>query len=127
MIDVSCAIIRHENKILIAQRGSEMRMPLKWEFPGGKIKAGENAEDSLIREIDEELSIKIEIGRALNPVIYHYPDFTIRLHPFICNYTDGEIKLLEHAQIQWVKLEELQAYDWAEADVGVVEQLMGGV
>lgn len=69
-----------------------MRMPLKWEFPGGKIELGESKADCLRREIQEELGIAIGIGRALTPVEHHYPDFSICLYPFVCTLESGTVR-----------------------------------
>lgn len=75
MINVSCAIIiNDENKVFVAQRSSEMHPPLKWEFPGGKIEEDETAEESLIREIKEELGVDIEIIQSLVPNTHAYGD-----------------------------------------------------
>ncbi|MGY0040798.1 NUDIX domain-containing protein [Pedobacter sp. NJ-S-72] len=71
MIDVSCAlIISHEGQILVAQRSLNMHLPLKWEFPGGKVEPGESAEDCLIREIREELAVEIKIVKKMTPSIH---------------------------------------------------------
>jgi 8-oxo-dGTP diphosphatase len=85
MLQVTCAIIEHNNKVLICQRSATMKLPMKWEFPGGKIEHGESKEDCLQREIKEELGMIITIDRALKPVEYQYPDFSICLYPFIAN------------------------------------------
>lgn len=125
MIFVTCAIIVNPiGQILITQRGSNMSLPLKWEFPGGKIELGETAEACLIREIREELNIDIEITGNLSPNDFQYPDKLIRLIPFICEKTSGEIELNEHCQYKWVEAKDLLGLDWAEADVGVVDEYL---
>jgi len=122
MIEVSCAIIVNpEGKVLATQRSTIMPLPLKWEFPGGKIEAGETAEACLIREIREELNIDIQIKNSLPSNDHQYPDKLIRLIPFICIQTGGEIHLKEHADYKWLNTDDLLNLDWAEADVGVVE------
>ena len=121
MIQVSCAIIVNSiGQVLVTQRSPLMPLPLKWEFPGGKIEENETAEDCLIREIEEELNIEIEITGSLSPNDHQYPDKLIRLLPFICRQTDGEIILKEHADYKWLDVKDLLDLDWAEADVGVV-------
>ena len=85
MLQVTCAIIRHENKILICQRSAAMKLPLKWEFPGGKIEAGESREACFQREIHEELGIDVLITREVSIVEYDYSDFSISLYPFSGN------------------------------------------
>lgn len=118
---VACAIIERNGSILAAQRSKNMAMPLKWEFPGGKIKPGETPENCLRREIAEELSVKIAVHRSLPTVTHAYPTFTINLYPFICSIVTGEIKLYEHAAITWLPHNKLFTLDWAEADLPVVE------
>lgn len=124
MLHVTCAIIKQDNTILICQRSAKMKLPLKWEFPGGKIEPGESKEECLIREIKEELGIDINVGRALSMVEYHYPEFAICLYPFECKLVDGELDLSEHAQAIWVGKAELLNYDWAAADLPIVQALM---
>lgn len=124
MLHVTCAIIEHDNKILICQRSERMKLPLKWEFPGGKIEDGESKENCLKREIREELGLEIDVGSALTPVAHHYPEFSLRLYPFLCKWTGGSLVIAEHTQAIWVDKNELQNYDWAEADVPIVNELM---
>jgi 8-oxo-dGTP diphosphatase len=125
MIDVTCAlIIGHKGEILVAQRSSSMRLPLKWEFPGGKTEPGENQEQCLIREIAEELDVIVEIICPLVPYEHHDADLAIRLIPFLSRIKSGEISLAEHAAYIWCKPEELPALDWADADIPVYQQYL---
>jgi 8-oxo-dGTP diphosphatase len=125
MIRVSCAIIINPfDQVLVTQRSPLMPLPLKWEFPGGKIEENETAEESLIREIKEELNIEIEITGSLSPNDHQYPDKLIRLIPFICRQIGGEIVLKEHADYKWLDVKDLLDLDWAEADVGVVVEYL---
>jgi 8-oxo-dGTP diphosphatase len=124
MIEVTCGIIIHENKILVTQRGEKMKLPLKWEFPGGKIEQNETPEDCLVREIKEELNIEIEIIRKLNSHPYHYQTFSITLLPFISKYVSGEIILAEHKEYKWLPMNELKILDWAPADIPVLEEFL---
>ncbi|TYR36140.1 (deoxy)nucleoside triphosphate pyrophosphohydrolase [Sphingobacterium phlebotomi] len=123
MLHVTCAIIEHDNKILICQRSERMKLPLKWEFPGGKIENGESKEDCLRREIREELGLAIEVGSALTVVEHQYPEFSLRLYPFLCKWAGGSLAIAEHAQAIWVSYNDLKNYDWAEADVPVVKEI----
>jgi 8-oxo-dGTP diphosphatase len=124
IIDVTCAIISIEDKILVVQRGEKMQLPLKWEFPGGKIEKGESAEDCVRREIKEELDIEIELISSLIPSKFHYIGFSIQLFPFLAKCIKGEIKLTEHKQYLLLKKNELKSLDWAEADIPVLNEYL---
>jgi 8-oxo-dGTP diphosphatase len=125
MINVSCAIIVNQKReVFVAQRSASMKLPLKWEFPGGKIEENETSEECLIREIREELGIEIEIIRPLKVVEHHYDDSSIRLIPFVCKIKSGEIQLVEHASYQWVRPKELLDLDWAEADLPILKNFL---
>ena len=124
MLDVVCAIIISEDQVLICQRSEKMKLPLKWEFPGGKIESNESETDGLKREIFEELKIEIEVHQKLSEVEHHYADFSIQLTPYICNIKNGNPCRMEHKQIKWVALKELKTYDWASADLPIVDELL---
>jgi 8-oxo-dGTP diphosphatase len=124
IISVTCAIISFGDKILAVQRSETMKLPLKWEFAGGKIESGESEIDCIKREIFEELNISIEVKERLTPVIHVYPDFKIKLIPFTAEYVSGELKLKEHCNYILANKEELFNLDWAEADVPIVEELL---
>lgn len=120
-LHVTCAIIERDGLVLAAQRSTAMSLPLKWEFPGGKIDPGESPEECLRRELVEEMGIHVSVGKSLPLSTHHYPTFTVTLHPFVCSIQSGEIVLYEHAAVTWLSPEELHALDWAEADVPVIE------
>ena len=119
-IHVACAIIERNGLVLAAQRSAVMSMPLKWEFPGGKIKTDESPEKCLRRELAEELDVKIAIQKPLAPTTHEYPEFTVTLYPFICSIVGGEIKRNEHAAITWLPSGALFTLDWAEADLPIL-------
>jgi len=122
MIRVTCAIIENKNKVLCAQRSALMNLPLKWEFPGGKLEAGESEEDCLIREIREELNLIIGNLERLPSNIHTYEGGkAIELIPFRCKVVEGNLILKEHQQIKWLTAAELLILDWAEADISIVE------
>jgi 8-oxo-dGTP diphosphatase len=99
-----------------------MSLPLKWEFPGGKIHDGEPPEDCLKRELHEELGVDVTISRVLTPTTHQYPTFIITLYPFVCKISSGEVKLHEHKASTWLPPEKLHELDWAEADIPVINQ-----
>jgi 8-oxo-dGTP diphosphatase len=119
-LHVTCAIIERDGLILAAQRSADMNMPLKWEFPGGKIDSGETPEECLRREILEEMGIRIRVGESLPASTHRYPALTVTLYPFICSIEVGEIVLHEHSAINWLPPSELHTLDWAEADLPVI-------
>lgn len=121
-LQVACAIIEQDGKVLCTQRSETMSLPLKWEFPGGKIRSGESAEDCLQRELVEELGARITIGHALPPHTHHYETFSVTLYPFVCTIASGVITLHEHSAMIWLSSGELHTLDWAEADLPVIEE-----
>ena len=121
-LHVACAIIEQGRKVLCAQRSKAMSLPLKWEFPGGKIRSGELAEDCLKRELVEELGVHITIGHALPPHTHHYETFSVTLYPFLCSIKSGDITLHEHSAMVWLPPGELHSLDWAEADFPVIKE-----
>jgi 8-oxo-dGTP diphosphatase len=121
-IHVTCAIIERDELVLAAQRSDTMSLPLKWEFPGGKIRQGESPEACLIREIDEEMGVKVVIAGPLKPSTHRYPSVTVTLYPFICYLRKEEPVPLEHAALQWLPLDQLHTLDWAEADMPVLAE-----
>jgi len=123
-IKVTCAIILLNRKILVVQRSENMKLPLKWEFPGGKIENGEEEKDCIRREIKEELNITIDLITRLSPSHHDYPTFSIELIPFVANYLDGEIKLAEHKQYLLLEKEDLASLDWAEADIPILNEFL---
>jgi len=125
-IHVTCAIIERDGLVLAAQRSAAMSLPLKWEFPGGKIDPGESAEECLRRELVEELGIHVSVGKSLPASTHRYPTFTVTLHPFVCSIASGDIVLHEHAAIDWLPPGQLQTLDWAEADWPVIEAYLAG-
>ena len=119
-IHVTCAIIERDGLVLTAQRSRSMRMPLKWELPGGKIEPGESPEACLHRELMEEMELRVAVKQAMPLSTHEYPAFTVTLHPFVCEILSGEMTLNEHRAVAWLKPEELPALDWVEADRKIV-------
>lgn len=123
VIRVAAAIIRDGNRILATQRGYG-DMKDGWEFPGGKIEAGESSEEALIREIEEELGARISVDGYLMTVEYDYPEFHLSMDCFLASVTDGEkIILKEHEAACWLAPGELDQLDWLPADSEIISRL----
>ena len=120
-IHVTCAIIERNGLVMAAQRSALMKMPLKWEFPGGKLDPGESPEDCLLRELAEEMNLNVSIKQTLPATTHDYPDIRVTLYPFICSIGVQEATLYEHSEITWLLPEELKSLDWAEADLSVID------
>lgn len=125
-IEVVAAIIKHEDKILCVQRGENKfdYISKKYEFPGGKIELGETKEQTIIREIKEELLMNIQTETEFLTVEHEYPDFILTMHSFICSCNNNKVHLTEHIDYKWLSLSELEGLDWAGADVPIVEKLI---
>ncbi len=124
MIRVTAAIIQKDNKILIAQRRKDKNLGLKWEFPGGKIDKNETPEECLSRELKEEFGIKTKVGKFITNSIYKYPNIEIDLMAYYVDYLDGEFKLIDHERIEWVSKDNLKEFDFAEADIPIIDKLL---
>lgn len=125
MLQVVCALIELDGKILLAQRSASMRHPGLWEFPGGKLEGSESPEQCLLREIKEELGIEIAIIQSLPRHEFQYPgEQPFVLIPFIAHNLSGEITLSEHSAFVWVLPEQLLDWPLVAADVGVARNLM---
>lgn len=124
MINVVAAVIRNnEGKILIAQRNLKKSQGGLWEFPGGKIEPNETKEEAIVREIKEELDIKIEAVRYLSEKVFKYPDKEVNLIAIECRHISGNIRMLEHEDVRWVDKTELKQFRFAPADGFIVEAL----
>ncbi len=121
---MTCAIVIKDGKVLATQRSEEMNLPLKWEFPGGKIDANESGQECVLREIKEELNIDIEILKKLTNQPFDYLELKINLIPFIAKYLSGEITLTEHKDYKWLTKAELKFLDWAPADIPVLNEFL---
>jgi 8-oxo-dGTP diphosphatase len=125
MIHVTCAIIEKDTEVLCAQRSELMPLPLKWEFPGGKVESGEALEDCIVREIKEELGVDVSIKEKLPSSVFNYgADQEVCLYPFICHIHSGVISLKEHKQVAWLAPNELKNLDWAAADIPILNHYL---
>jgi 8-oxo-dGTP diphosphatase len=127
MIKVLAGIITKDNRILIARRKQGSRLAGKWEFPGGKLEPDETPEECLYREIIEELGIKIKVGEFFCSSKYCYEHISIELLVYSAEYLSGEMTLTDHDAVNWVTKSELNSYDFAEADIPVVNRLFRGI
>lgn len=121
-IEVVAAIIQSGGKYFTTQRGYGEWKDW-WEFPGGKIEAGESHKDALRREIREELATDIEVGSLLTTVEYDYPKFHLTMHCYLCTVVGGNLTLLEHEDARWLRKEELDTVRWLPADRSIIELL----
>ena len=118
-IEVVAAVIHDGGRILATQRGyGEFKD--KWEFPGGKMEAGESREEALRREIREELDTEINIGKLLCTVEYDYPAFHLTMHCYLCSVVSGTLVLKEHESARWLPAEALESVDWLPADLQIL-------
>lgn len=124
-IKVVGAVIRNnQNQILCALRSSEMSLPNLWEFPGGKIEKDEQPEETLVREIKEELGCEIKVEELVEEVVHEYPAVIVNLLTYEAKITEGAPIASEHAKLEWKEVSDLQELEWAPADIPTVEKLM---
>ena len=121
-IEVVAAIICQDNQIFATQRGYG-DFKGGWEFPGGKIDAGETPEEALVREIKEELDTEVEVKELLDTVEYDYPNFHLSMDCFICKIKSGDLVLKEHEASAWLTKETLYSVAWLPADQGLIPQI----
>ena len=126
MKNVTAAIIINNGLVLIAKKRSTDRLASKWEFPGGTVEEGETPAECLKREMKEEFAITVSIGGYLGDSLYKYDHGTIRLMGFRTFWENGDIMPKAHDDFRWVSLDELQAYDFAPADLPFVDRLRRG-
>ena len=119
---VAGAVIRGEH-VLVAQRARGGSRGNLWELPGGKVVSDENDAQALVRELEEELGIRVAITGLLGCSDYDYPDVSIRLVGLSCRLVEGEPQAREHEQVRWLKADELAELDWAAADIPLIAPL----
>ncbi len=123
-IEVCAAVIQHQNKILITLRPEDKRLGGYWEFPGGKIETGESPQTALIRELREELDIKIEVGALIETVHHRYEWGKVIILAYACSWKSGAIKHLEVSDHRWVAAKNLLDYDILAADQPIIKKLL---
>ncbi len=124
---VVAALIVKDGKILVCQRTRHQTMPLKWEFPGGKIEEGEQPRDALRRELDEELGIEAIVGDEVARIRHQYKSgSSVELRFFVVREYRGELENKIFRDMQWSERTDLPSYDFLEADLGLVKDLAAG-
>jgi len=124
---VVAALIIKDGKVLVCQRTRHQTMPLKWEFPGGKIEEGEQPRDALHRELDEELGIDAKIGEEVARIRHEYKSGnSVELRFYVVHQYNGEIENRIFRDVRWSSRSELPSFDFLEADLPLVRDLAEG-
>ena len=123
MVDVVAALIRDGERFLICKRPAHKARALMWEFPGGKVEAGESPRDALIRECMEELDITLDVGGLYMQVIHEYPDILIRLSLYEAVIASGELRSKEHEALCWILPREIPDYEFCPADKDIIDRI----
>jgi 8-oxo-dGTP diphosphatase len=121
---VGAVSFNDKKEVLCALRSPEMSLPNLWEFPGGKIEEGEKPEESLIREIQEELGCTVEVYELIEDVVHEYPNVIVNLLTYKTKIVEGTPTAKEHAELKWVPLKELRSLEWAPADIPTINKLL---
>lgn len=119
---VICDSLKEKNRIFATARGYG-DFKGQWEFPGGKIEAGETPQQALVREIKEELETDVKVGELIDTIEYDYPTFHLSMDCFWCEVIEGELKLLEAESARWLTKESLYEVQWLPADIRLVVEI----
>lgn len=123
-INVVAAVIMKEGKVFATQRGyGEFKDG--WEFPGGKVEAGESPEEALCREIREELEVEVNVGDLIDTIEYDYPAFHLSMKCYACTIAGGSPHLLEHEAARWLSADQLDFVAWLPADITLIPKIAG--
>lgn len=123
MVEVVAALIWDKDKFMICQRPAHKARALLWEFVGGKVEADETKEQALIRECQEEMAITLSVGDVFMDVVHEYPDITVHLTLFNATISEGTPQKLEHNDLQWITVDEIDQYSFCPADTEILLQL----
>ncbi|WP_028117716.1 (deoxy)nucleoside triphosphate pyrophosphohydrolase [Ferrimonas senticii] len=125
IVDVVAAVISHQNQLFIAKRHPDSYLGGFWEFPGGKIEAGESPQQALKREIEEELSITVTVGHYLASSEHDYGDKIVRLHGYLCHWHGDRIALTgSHSEFAWIDANHIDRRTLAPADLPLLDALL---
>ena len=125
-IEVVAGLIVRDGRVLICQRSTASKFPLKWEFPGGKVETGENYLEALRRELREELDIEVEESRELAHHLHHYQEMPpVELRFYQVTKYRGEVKNLIFQQVVWAQIRNLEQFDFLEGDLPLIRTLTG--
>jgi 8-oxo-dGTP diphosphatase len=124
-IRVVAAVIANEGRYLITQRRPAAVLPLMWEFPGGRVEAGESDADALKREVIHRLSVQIEVGELISFVSHPYEHYVVDLHLYECRVVSGELRAVNVQDFRWVKSDEFDQYPFTPADEASMNKLLG--
>ncbi len=122
---VAAGVIEREGRILAARRKQGSHLEGHWEFPGGKIEPDESPEECLVRELEEEIGVRVRPREILEVVFHRYPEKSVLLLFYRCDLVEGEPRPLDCGEVRWVARAELPSLDWAPADIPFVERLAG--
>ncbi|AKG74555.1 (deoxy)nucleoside triphosphate pyrophosphohydrolase [Salinicoccus halodurans] len=123
---VGAVIVNENDEILCAQRPEGKSLELMWEFPGGKIEEGEAPLDALRRELEEEMNCQIEVGDKIITTVHEYDFGIVELTTYYSKVISGDIQLLEHVDMKWLKREVIDTLEWAPADIPAIELIKKG-
>ena len=123
MTEVVAALIWDENRFLACQRPGHKARGLLWEFVGGKVEPGETREQALIRECQEELAVTVEVRDVFMEVDHVYPDLTVHLTLFNASIAEGIPQKIEHNDLRWITVEEIDQYEFCPADEEILRRL----
>jgi 8-oxo-dGTP diphosphatase len=123
---VAAGVVTWNEKILVARRRAGAHLEGLWEFPGGKLQRDESPEECLVRELEEELGVRVRAGRVLEVIHHRYPDRAVLLLFYACELIEGEPRPLGCEEIRWLDRDELETLEWVPADLPFVRRLAAG-
>ncbi len=123
IVEVVAALIWRGDRFLACQRPPEKARGLLWEFVGGKVESGESGPQALVRECREELDVMLSVGRAFMDVTHEYPDLTVHLTLYEAEIAQGEPKMIEHHDMRWVTVGEMDELEFCPADEVILEEI----